>query len=174
MEDRQFTLGEGPGLDATVSGVPVLVPDLDASRGRWPEFVRAATDLGVHAVFAFPLQIGVISVGRLMAHRGRPGALSDGQVGDALALAGAVTIALLNRQAPGPDPAGPAPTGWAAPTTYRAEVHQATGIVSVQLGVGLAEALVRLRAHAWAGGRLLAEVAADVVAHRLRLDDEDL
>ena len=58
--------------------------------------------------------------------------------------------------------------------TYRAEVHQATGMVSVQLGVSLAEALVRLRAHAWAEDRLLADVAADVVARRLRFGEPDL
>jgi hypothetical protein len=43
-------------------------------------------------------------------------------------------------------------------------------MISVQLGVSLAEALVRLRAHAYAEGRLIAEVAADVVARRLRFD----
>ncbi|MFD0630267.1 ANTAR domain-containing protein [Catenulispora yoronensis] len=57
--------------------------------------------------------------------------------------------------------------------TYRAEVHQATGMISVQLGVSLAEALVRLRAHAWAADRLLADVAADVVARRLRFDEPE-
>jgi hypothetical protein len=39
----------------------------------------------------------------------------------------------------------------------------------VQLGVGIEEALVRLRAYAYAYGRRLADVAADVVAHRIRL-----
>jgi len=50
-------------------------------------------------------------------------------------------------------------------------VHQATGMISVQLEVSLAEALVRLRAHAYANDRPLNEVAADVVARRLRLED---
>ena len=51
----------------------------------------------------------------------------------------------------------------------RAEVHQATGMISVQLEVSAAEALVRLRAHAYAEGRTLRDVAADVVGRRLRL-----
>lgn len=52
---------------------------------------------------------------------------------------------------------------------YRAEIDQATGILMVQLGVGFEEAFVRLRAHAYARGTRISVVAADVVAHRLRL-----
>jgi AmiR/NasT family two-component response regulator len=50
----------------------------------------------------------------------------------------------------------------------RAEVHQATGMISVQLGVGLEEAFVRLRAHAFASNAGLGDVAAEVVDRRLR------
>ena len=63
------------------------------------------------------------------------------------------------------------PPGWMQPATYRAEVHQASGMISVQLNVSLAEALVRLRAHAYAQERPIAEVAADVVARRLRFEE---
>ena len=176
LEDLQFTLGQGPGLDAA-SGSPVLVPDLAAMGARWPEFVPAATALGVRAVFALPLRIGAIGVGVLVAHRATVGLLVDGALADALALADAVTVLLLHRQPGGTERAGPATDGpqpgWAPPATYRAEVHQATGIISVQLGVSLAEALVRLRAYAYSDGRLIAEVAADVVAHRVRFNEHD-
>jgi hypothetical protein len=175
LEDLQFTLGQGPGLDAA-AGAPVLVPDLAATAARWPVFAPAAAELGVRAVFALPLRIGAISVGTLLAHRATVGPLVDGALADAFALADAVTLLLLHRQSTGARPAaadGPLP-GWARPATYRAEVHQATGMISVQLGVSLAEALVRLRAYAYADGRLIAEVAADVVARRLRFDGRDL
>jgi hypothetical protein len=176
MEDLQFTLGQGPGLDAA-AGAPVLVPDLDAASARWPVFVPAAAELGVRAVFALPLRIGAISVGALLAHRAMAGPLVDGALADAFALADAVTLLLLHREStgtgrPGSADDGPRP-GWARPATYRAEVHQATGMISVQLGVSLAEALARLRAYAYADGRLIAEVATDVVARRLRFDDHD-
>jgi hypothetical protein len=49
-------------------------------------------------------------------------------------------------------------------------VHNAAGIVSVQLGVSVTEALIRLRAYAFSHDRLLAEVAEDVIARRLRLE----
>ena len=171
LEDLQFTLGEGPNRDAAVTGAPVLTPDLAGALVRWPVFAPAAMDLGARALFAFPLRIGVISVGTMLAHRNAPGALTGGQVADALALADAVTLALLHRQWSAAEDTGQPGPGWAQPVTHRAEVHQATGMVSVQLGVGLAEALVRLRARAWAEDRLLADVAADVVARRLRFDD---
>jgi hypothetical protein len=152
----------------------VLVPDLQHHEARWPGFVPGAVELKVRAVFAFPLRIGAINVGVLTAHRAVPGPLVDGQLADALALADAVTVLLLDR-APSdtdaaPEGSGPRP-GWARPATHRAEVHQATGMISVQLDVSLAETLVRLRAHAYAQDRPIAEVAADVVARRLRFSD---
>jgi len=186
LEDLQFTLGEGPSPEAAIAGIPVLAGELAAAAARWPAFTGPALELGVNAVFAFPLRIGAIDLGTLTAYRATAGPLNPGQVTDALALADAVTLTVLHSKsaedaAPGPgsNPA-PAPSlddqpgpGWAAPATYRAEVHQATGMVSVQLGVSLAEALARLRAFAFGRDLLLADVAADVVARRLRFTDED-
>ena len=208
LEDAQFTLGQGPSLAAIADGAPVLVPDLLNAPARWPAFTPAAVDLGVRAVFAFPLRVGAISVGMLLAHRNARGPLHDGQLADALGLADAVTALLLHRELSGPvsEPVPgamsrlapgavfkPAPgpmfdrasdsvfdhapaegnrprPGWSALATHRAEVHQATGMIAFQLGVPLAEALVRLRAHAYANDRLVNEVAADVVGRRLRFD----
>ena len=174
LEDAQFTLGQGPSVEALADGAPILIADLADAGERWPAFTDAARALGVGAVFAFPLRIGAISVGALLAHRAAVGPFSAQQLADALALADAVTILLLHRAAPELDATGaafdaPCP-GWAAPSTYRAQVHQATGMISVQLDVSLAEALARLRAHAYARDRRVAEVADDVVARRLRFD----
>lgn len=52
-------------------------------------------------------------------------------------------------------------------------VHQAAGMLSAQLEVGLAQALVRLRAHSFAAQRPITEVAKEVVARRLRLSDAE-
>jgi hypothetical protein len=171
VDHLQFTLGQGPGTDCATTGLPVLTPDLMESGPRWPAFAPAAAALGVRAVFAFPLSIGAISVGTMLAYRGAEGSLTDGQYADAVGLAIAITVVLIGRRSVrdgGRDYWVPA--GWAAPQTYRAEVHQATGMISVQLGVNLAEALVRLRAYAYSQDRLIAEVAADVVARRLRFE----
>ncbi len=109
LEELQFTLGQGPGIDAA-AGAPVLVADLAAEAARRPVFVPAATGLGVRAVFALPLRIGAIGVGTLLAHRTIPGPLVDGALTDAFALAGAITLLLVHRQSTGTGRAGQPPT----------------------------------------------------------------
>jgi hypothetical protein len=166
LEDLQFTVGEGPGIDAAASGELVLESDLAAVLAqRWSVFRPAALKLGVRAVFAVPLQIGAIRVGVLVAQRQAPGPVSHVALADLLILAHAATDVLLGASA------GTGAPRWLAghPAEYRAEVHQATGMVSAQLGVPLAEALIRMRAYAFSEHRDLTEVAADVVARRLRL-----
>jgi hypothetical protein len=66
LDDLQFTLGQGPGMDVAPSGELVLEPDLGSVPAqRWLAFTPAALELGVQAVFAVPLQIGVIRLGFL-------------------------------------------------------------------------------------------------------------
>jgi hypothetical protein len=168
LDDLQFTLGEGPGVDAAASGELVLEPDLNAvPMQRWPVFTPAALELGVRAVFAVPLQIGVIRLGVLLAHRDAPGVMDDGVLTDMLVFAAAATEALLGPAATGPKPQ------WLSGqiSGYRAEVHQATGMISAQLEVTQAEALIRLRARAFSQRRTVADLAGDVVARRMRFDD---
>ena len=49
-------------------------------------------------------------------------------------------------------------------------VHDAAGMISVQLGISVTEALIRLRAYAFGSDRLITDVAQDVIARRLRLE----
>ena len=166
LDDLQFTLGQGPGVDAAASGELVLEPDLEAvPLQRWPVFTPAALELGVRAVFAAPLQIGVIRIGVLLAQRDAPGLMDDRMLTDMLAFAGAATEALLGPASAGPEWLSGQQSG------YRAEVHQATGMISAQLHVTQAEALIRMRAYAFTQRRALADVAADVVGRRLRFDE---
>ena len=55
---------------------------------------------------------------------------------------------------------------------HRAEVHPASGVLAVQLDIPASEALLRLRAHAYATDQSVAQVAADIVAHRLYLEHD--
>jgi AmiR/NasT family two-component response regulator len=55
----------------------------------------------------------------------------------------------------------------------RAEVHQATGMVSVQAGLDLAPSLVLLRAHSYAAERPILDIAREVISRTLRFDPED-
>jgi len=97
-------------------------------------------------------------------YRGKPGALEDDQLRDAMASADTAALMMLGLRTE-PDQGG---AGWLDhAVASRAEIHQATGMVSVQLDVGAPEALARMRAHAYAHNRLLIDVARDVVGRRL-------
>lgn len=169
IEDLQFVLGEGPCIDAFAARRPVLVPDLsDGSSLRWPAYTSAVWDGGVRAVFAFPLQVGAGRLGVLDVFRARPGPLTAEQLGQALAFAQVAVNTLLGEQ--GRAQPGLATDGLAEAMDGRAELFQAQGMVMVQIGGTLAEALARMRAHAYAYNRPLTDVARDVVARRLHFD----
>jgi hypothetical protein len=171
LEDLQFALGEGPCQDAFASGAPVLAPQLDErARARWPTFVGHAVQTGVGAVFAFPLASGSSPVGVLTIYEDDAGDLSDAQCRDTLVVATVLARTLLTISRSAAEDGLPESLDTAF--DHRAEVHQAAGMVSVQLGIPVPEALVRIRGYAYATGRDLAAVAADVVRRRLRLMDD--
>ncbi|WP_369250640.1 ANTAR domain-containing protein [Streptomyces sp. R41] len=173
LEELQLTLGEGPCVDAFLHGSAVLTPDLltGVLQDRWAVFADAALETGARSVFAFPLQMGAISPGVLDLYADVPTVLDAEELADALAFADLATLLLLDARIDetGAPAGGPSPDrGFEDLGGYRAEIDQATGILTVQLGVGIDEAFVRLRAHAYMQGPPLSDVAADVVAHRLR------
>jgi hypothetical protein len=177
LAELQLTLGEGPSLDASASGGPVLASDLGTAEAgrRWPAFAPAARQAGAGAIFVFPLRIGAIGVGVLGLYRAWPGPLSTFQLGDALVFADTATLLLLDGQeyTPGNPSAGTVPGGQAADLAlHRAEIDQATGMLTEQLGTGIASAFMRLRAYAFVNDLRLNDVARDIVARRLRLSPD--
>nr|WP_206314385.1 GAF and ANTAR domain-containing protein [Streptomyces coryli] len=170
FEDLQFTLGEGPGPDAVRSGSVVMVHDLlRVSAERWPALLPALDGHTVSTVCCFPLGIGAIRLGVLTVLRHPARALSPDEADDALVLASTLTGMVLDGGMSGSRRDAPEPPR----VLHRAVVHQATGMVSAQLEVPLAEALLRLRAHAYSHNRTVSEIAEDVVARRLRFHDDD-
>jgi hypothetical protein len=171
MEELTMTLGEGPGVDV-LEGGPVPVADLATPDcgSRWPIYAAAAMGAGFRAVFALPLQVGGMRLGVMDLYRAEHGSLGREQLADALLLADTACAILLDGDRRHPSRAngsGPEPVGPLHP-----EVHQATGMLIVQLRVSAAVALVRLRAYAYAHDRRLRDVARDVVERRLRLHPE--
>jgi hypothetical protein len=171
LEELQLTMGEGPCIEAFERRRPILVPRLvDGATVRWPGYAPAIYDSGVRAVFAFPLQVGAARLGVMDVFRGVSGALSAEDLALALAFADvAVTTLLDGRERVRPDEDE---GGFGDVLGSRAEVFQAQGMVMVQLGIPLADALARIRAHAYAENRSLREVAADIVARRLSFEPE--
>lgn len=177
LEEQQFTLGEGPGVEAGTSGGQVLVADVSAPAGasRWPMFAPVATDAGARAMFAFPLQVGAIRLGVLTLYRARPGSLTGEQVADAVTLCRTAMAVMLAAGQPSLNGAASEQGAWplGGPGEGRVEVYQATGMVAVQLGVGLQDAFAALRARAFTEGVPLAGLARQVVDRRLRFHPDD-
>jgi hypothetical protein len=168
IEELQYTLGEGPCVDAYQQDQVVAEPDLaDPVTPRWVAFTPPALAAGVRAVFGFPMRSGTVRLGALNLYRDWCGPLSDGQHTDALVLADLAARWVLEAQAGAPPDAVAQELEIGA--DFHFVVHNAAGIVSVQQDISVTEALIRLRAYAFSHDRLLADVAQDVVARRLRL-----
>jgi hypothetical protein len=173
-DELQFTLGEGPCLESVAQRIPILVGDLaDPGEARWPAYGPAMLAHQIRGVYAMPIVVAGEYVGALDLFRARPGPLPSADLAGAVAAAELAGIPLLDLldgdlQAAVADPHSDA---WAELNTLsRAEVSQATGMLVAQLGLEPAEALVRLRAHAYATGRSATDVARDILDRRLRLE----
>jgi ANTAR domain len=174
LEEWQLTFGQGPCLDSFTEGGPVVVVDLRSPdcAARWPVFTPAALGSGAQAIFALPLQVGAIRLGVLDLYRARPGPMSQHQLADALAFADTASMLLIDGIAGiRPDSVDLA---WqhADPSAQQSQVHQATGMILVQIGTTAEAAFARLRAYAYAHDRRLGDVARDVVERRLRFEPD--
>jgi hypothetical protein len=176
LDEFQFTYGEGPCVDAVRRGAPVVAEDLaNPAEQRWPVYAGAALELGVRAVYALPIVLANATVGALDLYRHQPGPLAgDTRLGGLLAAELAV-LPVLGLLTEGADllalDDGDAAWDHLA-SLARVEVYQATGMVMGQLGVGAAEALARLRAHAFANGLTAGEVAWAIVDRQLSLESD--
>lgn len=171
IEELQFTLGEGPCVDAFKSDAPVFEPDLaDPAQRRWFGFTGPALKAGARAVFGFPLHVGALRFGALNLYRDQSGPLTDEQRADAVVMADVAAEALLLMQANAP--AGALAAELATEANTRSVVHQAAGMMSAQLEVSVAQALIRLRAYAFSHERRLVDVARSVVDRRLRFTED--
>lgn len=166
LEELQIVLGEGPCVEALTAHHPVLVPDLDADGAhRWPAYAASARELGIRAIFSFPLQVGAAQLGALDLFRARPGPLNGPELGRAFDLAHEAVQILLS----GPDH-GAATAGEALEVS--SELFQAQGMVMVQIGGTLEEAMARIRAYAYAHDLRLLDVARAVVAREVWFDGD--
>lgn len=172
IESLQFTLGEGPCIDAIVERGPVLVPDLSESTDRWPVFVTESVSLRLGAIFAFPLQTGAIAIGSLDLYRMDIGWLTDPELATALRVSDVITLALLGLATAEHDT--DLDRRWLGDMPHNIDVvHQATGMLAARYRITASSALARLRAYAFTSGRLLEEVARDITTRQLRLEDID-
>jgi hypothetical protein len=186
LDELQYTIGEGPCFDAYLEYAPQFYPELTsaAHTPRWPTFAADAGDLGVQALFAFPVPNGRRPLGVLELYRLAAGGLSDAGYAAASACAAAIAkqlesnwqqyVARFGNIEQAIDAAATAGIHVKEPPDpfARTQIHVAAGMVSIQLGISADEAVDRLRAYSYAGGRSVSSVAADIIARRLTLDDQ--
>jgi len=164
LEDLQDVLGEGPG-PAAYKAETAMTTDLRVDRGRWPLFTDAARMVpGVRTVYAVPMRPGEHAIGVLTVHL-NVGDLPDGD--HAQFLADAIGAALM-KDPPPPVESDLDPGPWST----RAQIHQATGMVLMQLGISPTDAMALMRAHAFSHSVTLAEVADQITSRRLRFSDD--
>ncbi|MGW7108201.1 ANTAR domain-containing protein [Streptomyces xanthophaeus] len=169
FEDLQFTLGQGPAWDAAARLTAVTEPELHSvAADRWPVLLAEAVALGVRAVFCMPLHLGGACLGTVTFQRAVPGPVTAPALLDARLLAAAMLAVILDKTPTAQESA----SGEEHPNFHRAAVHQATGMISVQAGVTLAQALLLLRAYSYRHARPVADVAADVVARRVHFREQ--
>ena len=177
LDEYQFTFGEGPCLDAVAQDAPVLVADLSSSGAtRWPAYTDAVLGQGVQAVFALPITLVATPIGALALFRYEPGPVTPNALAGGLLAAELATLPLLDLMTADVDWDGVAQggSGWEELASLeRVEVYQATGMVMEAFGLSSTDALVRLRAHAYASGRAVGELAMAIIERRFPLDDED-
>jgi GAF domain-containing protein len=167
IEALQFSLGEGPCVEAFETHRPVLVPDLAAtSAPSWPVFAEEMIDQPVSAIFAFPLQSDAISLGAIDLYRRRTGRLSSKELAIAVALTDVAAMVLLAVRL------GESPLGGIGAQQWtlhgdRGVVHQASGVMMAAFDLSPEQALSRLRGYAFATGRMVDDVARDIVVRVL-------
>jgi hypothetical protein len=186
LDELQYTIGEGPCFDAYLEYVPQFYPELTsaAPTSRWPTFAADAAELGVRALFAFPVPDGRRPMGVLELYRRAAGGLSDAGYAAASACAAAIAqqlesnwqhhVARFGSVEKAIDAAATAGIDAKEPPDpfTRTQIHMAAGMVSIQLGIRADDAVDRIRAYSYACGRLVSSVSADIIARRLTLDDQ--
>ena len=138
-------------------------------RTRWPMLVPEIADLGVRAVFAFPLCLfHGARIGVLELYRTQPGRLDTQRCRAAAGYAAALGPIVVDELDPSRNPTMVDPA-----LSPRGTVHVAAGMMAAQLRVSPADALTRLRAVAFAQHRRITVIAQDIIAARLRFRPED-
>jgi len=169
LDQLQFDLGEGPRFQTARTGRAAISEDvLTGVHSEWPVFGGAAARLGVGSVFSFPIRIGSALLGVADLYRRTTGPLGDDATKRARSIARRVAAPAVARA--GRSATSDEPDSRDSPALRR-EVHQATGMILIQLEVSADEAFDLLRAHAFSQARTVEDVARDVVQRRLDFRD---
>lgn len=165
LEIFQLQRDEGPCLDCYHERRPVLVPDLDAEKKRWPQFCGAARTVGFRSVHALPMRLKSNVLGTLGLFGEEVGSLEKEDVALAQALVHVATVAIVNERSAADRSTVNAQLQQAL--TSRIVVEQAKGVIAHGGGLEMDAAFAVLRRYARDHGRKLSDIASEVVRREL-------
>ena len=170
-ERLQFTAGEGPCLTAHATG-DVVIADEATLRSRWPGYYDPlVARTPIRGTVSIPLREDLRGIGALDLYVVPPRDLGSLGLSDALTV-GAQVAAVLQAQSRQDRASSDGPAWLDAPAAERrSTVWQAIGFVNSALGVPSPDALALLRAHAFAEGRSLDDLAEQVLSRRVPVED---
>jgi len=170
IDELEFELGEGPQGATARSGEIVSITDVsEHDHEEWPVFGAALRELPVGSLFCIPMLMGAVTLGVATLYGAAPRELTLDQQIAALAIASSIAGLAVERAMH--SAAAESTHESATSPALRREVHQATGIMLVQLNTTATIAYARLQAYAFANGRTVEAVAHDVVAGILTFDE---
>lgn len=165
VELFQLKADHGPCLDCYTTSTQVRCDDLDATGGRWPQFVARAREHGFAAVHALPMRLRGQTIGALNLFHRRPHAMPGGELAVGQALADVATIAILSDR--GTREREQLTEQLQAALHTRVIIEQAKGILAERGHIGLDEAFARLRNHARTTQQRLSTLARGVIDNTL-------
>lgn len=155
LDEVQYAVSTGPGLDAARTRTLVTSPDLTEDE-RWPELATAAAESGVRAVVAVPIDVQRVSVGALSLYAEAPDGIAPPVLVTAMAMATQAEVLLgeiRRRDA----------------RVEGAAVDRAVGVIIAQRNCGVQEAYAFLQDTAQRLGldrRTVADRLIAAVAHK--------
>lgn len=168
LVNLEIVVGEGPGVDACRHDAVEEPNLLHPKVLRWPTYTPQAIELGASAAFGFSIRLGAIRFGALTLFRRTPGSLTATQVSDGYLMASVIARAVLTQQAGATSDSLVGELEQASVLDF--SVHQAAGMLAVQGSMSVKDAMVTMRAHTFASGCQLSELAQQVVSRQVFFD----
>lgn len=160
LHNLQFTLGEGPAVEALRRNQPQHVPDT-ASEHRWPAFCEAAIQAGFCSCLMLPLRTDRRPAGALSLYGQQPGAFRD--TSQDLAVLFAAQGGTAVRNAALYQACRKMVDGLHTALGSRAVIEQAKGILQAKLGVPAEDAFRLLSRKSQDTNRKVRDLAAELV-----------
>jgi GAF domain-containing protein len=157
IDELQYTLGQGPCLDALHDHETVYSPDLPNDE-RWPQWgPRVAQEIGAESNVSCRLFTSKRSLGALNLYSRKPHAFNTDDIYSGLALAAHVAVALAASQKE---------EHLAQAITNRTVIGQAEGILMERFGIDAEQAFNVLKRLSQHSNRKLHQVAEELTATR--------